>query len=55
MKNDINSHECPVCRVLEQAQVKNQDVSLVELKIAFKSTGCECNDRMDWMNDIPDD
>ncbi len=51
----MNSHECPVCKVLNQAQKNNQDVSLVELKFAFKSSDCDCDDSIDWVNDTPDD
>lgn len=54
MKNDIISHECPVCRALNQVQQNQQDISLIELKILFKSSQNDLDD-MDWVNDTPED
>ncbi len=51
MKNNLYEHGCPVCRVLEQAQNNNQDISLVELKISFKSSRENLDDALDWEND----
>ncbi|MGB4965972.1 MAG: hypothetical protein WBO77_02605 [Microgenomates group bacterium] len=55
MKNDAMLHDCPVCRVLNQAENNRQDISLVELKISFKSSRDDLDDDMDWVNDTPED
>lgn len=52
MKNTTNSHNCPLCSVLEQAQDQRQDISLVELKISFQN-GRDEGDEMEWVNDTP--
>ncbi len=56
MKNDTNSHSCPVCRVLDQAQNQRQDISLVELKISFQNSRDEDEDGddLEWVNDTPE-
>lgn len=51
MKNNSYEHDCLVCRALNQAQKNNQDVSLVELKISFKSSRENFDDNLDWEND----
>lgn len=55
MKNDARAHDCPVCRALDQAQENGQDISLVELKVAFKSSRDDLDDEMDWVNDTPEE
>lgn len=59
MKNDTNFHNCPVCRVLTQAQNQRQDISLVELKISFKNSRDEEDDEdgddLEWVNDTPEE
>lgn len=50
MKSNSYEHDCPVCRALDQAQNNNQDISLVELKISFKSSHENLDDAMEWKN-----